>query len=69
MRKSKQCPKCDSTRIGVYGKLYGCNSHVTNQPVESWICADCGYYETYVKSPNTTRLDMLLDFRWANQGR
>jgi len=56
-------------RIGVYGELYGCNAHVTNQPVESWMCADCGYYETYVKSPETFRLDMLLDFRWANQER
>ena len=34
--------------------------------VEAYLCADCGYFEEYLKSPETVPWDRLEHFRWCN---
>jgi len=41
----------------------------TNVPtgeLEAYLCADCGYFETYVKSPGSVPFEELRGFRWVN---
>jgi len=47
--KSGKCIKCHSSNV--YVKAYEINSILINGKQvanESYICADCGYFETYV---------------------
>jgi len=34
--------------------------------VEAYLCADCGYVETYVRSPRAVPYDQLKGFHWIN---
>ncbi len=80
MKKSKQCPKCDSLRIGYLESQpdkeeYGC---YTDQVVgrktgkipvgllEAYVCTDCGYHETYVKDLPDVPWEKIDGFRWVN---
>ena len=86
MKASKQCPKCDSLRIGyletvtdlgnnnaplnaVVGRTTP-SSWISNSEVhgelEAYLCADCGYFEHYVKSPESVPYDKLEGFHWLN---
>jgi hypothetical protein len=35
--------------------------------LESFVCTECGYLETYVADPSTVRFDQLRGFRWVNE--
>lgn len=35
--------------------------------LEAYVCADCGYYESYVVDPAATRWDLIRDFAWLNE--
>jgi hypothetical protein len=76
MKKSERCPKCDSTTIGYLEHVWDSNAdHLvvgttkdflikTAGALEAYICAECGYYETYVKSPHSIKFTELRGFRW-----
>ena len=84
MKKSKQCPKCQSLRVAylptqvdegdVYynrkvartkkSGFYGVSPGVGE--LEAYLCADCGYFETYVKEPKKMEWDKLIDLQWVN---
>ena len=102
MKASKQCPKCDSLRVGYLEALPdvhdrsggpGTTAPVKHQAVgvvvtrpaqktfiglvapeasvvqgelEAYLCADCGYFEHYVKSPEDVPFDKLEGFHWLN---
>jgi predicted Zn-ribbon and HTH transcriptional regulator len=83
MKASKQCPKCRSTRVGalaeaLYDDDYQVGVHYKPLPVgvtakgvvgrlEAYLCADCGYYETYVKDPASIPFEAIQGFRWVNE--
>ena len=94
MKASKQCPKCDSLRIGYFEKVYdrvhgqgeapAVSSHMPQSAgvvekrgwlitklvgtgeMEAYLCADCGYFEQYVKDPENVPYDKLEGFHWLN---
>ena len=93
MKASKQCPKCDSMRIGYLEQLHDQVSHddavkssytyvprkvgVTESNcrlhyleghgcLEAYVCADCGYHETYMKDAQSISFDDLKGFHWLN---
>ncbi|MDH5508318.1 MAG: hypothetical protein OEZ02_13930 [Anaerolineae bacterium] len=33
--------------------------------LEAYFCADCGFYETYVKQPSTIDFASIVGFKWA----
>ena len=42
---------------------------ITEVPVgqlEAYLCADCGFYETYIKEPGRVPYDSILGFTWVN---
>ena len=83
MKASKQCPKCDSLRVGYlenvldsWGPSYplkpakmgkvGLNPISATGELEAYICAECGFYETYVKDPGALDFDNIVGFHWLN---
>jgi hypothetical protein len=98
MKRSKQCPKCASGRIGYIAEQVDADQltsdGVTTQPtpraigasaeqqftgffkggwvyeligrLEAYVCADCGYHETYVKNPDGVPWDRIGGFTWVN---
>ena len=34
--------------------------------LEAYVCADCGYFETYVKDPKMLNFAEIERFRWVN---
>jgi len=34
--------------------------------LEAYICADCGYFESYVRTPDEVPWNDLVSFRWVN---
>jgi predicted nucleic-acid-binding Zn-ribbon protein len=34
--------------------------------LEAYLCADCGYHETYVKDPDSVAWEKLRGFAWLN---
>ncbi len=52
MKKSLQCPKCDSDAIGRFangvGHLMG---NMKKVRLENYVCGECGYYESYMVTP------------------
>lgn len=32
--------------------------------LEAYLCAECGFYETYVKDPTSLSYDLLVGFQW-----
>ena len=89
MKKSKQCPKCDSLRIGCMnihpgGDRVGMMKDVEvvletegkkqlwfadKQEIgdlEAFVCTKCGYYESYVRSPERFNWEALEGFHWVN---
>lgn len=103
MKRSKQCPKCQSLRVGYLaaqadaddsfhseGKHFSRAEEATNRPVghsdqivetgfwafgdvrlllgelEAYVCVDCGYHESYVKSPESLEWESLRGFSWVN---
>jgi len=36
--------------------------------LEAYLCTDCGYFESYVKSVERMDFDKLEGFRWINPG-
>ena len=87
MKKSKQCPKCESLRIGHLERVIDRIGDGNAAPqaaarveetgffasdryfeTEAYLCAECGYLETYLRSPTALPYDKLSDFRWVNPG-
>jgi predicted nucleic-acid-binding Zn-ribbon protein len=78
MKKSKQCPKCESLRVGIlrgvredkllYPKSDGTYSGSTAADIDrdAFICTECGYYESYVRHFDSVLWDELYDFQWMN---
>jgi len=94
MKATKQCPKCDSRRVGHLATVHDQLVHehtpksrwaFTTRKVgiaeskgwfhtyakgqgglEAYLCADCGYFETYVKDPASVPFDKLQGFSWCN---
>lgn len=82
MKTSKQCPKCQSLRVGHLEdvpehhvgeiarpkNLFGGNEKYYS-PIgrfEAYLCAQCGFYETYIKTPNAIPFEELDGFNWIN---
>lgn len=75
MKKSKQCPKCDSLKVGYLENVmaWGPPFYKPGRPfsrgdLAAFVCGDCGYFETYLTNPKTD-LEKLSDidgFRWLN---
>jgi predicted nucleic-acid-binding Zn-ribbon protein len=91
VKTTKQCPKCDGTKIGHLATVHDRDYYYSNvlkeravgyQPgpsgwlksgkvegaggFEAYVCGECGYYETYVKSPESIPFEDLDGFRWLN---
>ncbi len=87
MKVSKQCPKCQSSRVGYLEQVYDREDHYLTEATlgvqvkkknwlygqneekgtfEAYVCADCGYYETYVKDPSSLPFEDLEGFQWLN---
>ena len=73
MKANKQCPKCSSLKIGYLEDVmdlgppfYSPGVRRPLRTVEAFICADCGYFETYLASPGTVPFEELPGFRWLN---
>lgn len=69
MKRTKQCPKCDSRRVGfgVEGPNTSASLYITESVAvasERWLCTDCGYVEWYVRDPAALR--SAGDFQLAN---
>lgn len=45
--------------------LFGRYVH-SRHDIEAYLCTDCGFLESYVKSPKTIPYESLKGFRWAN---
>lgn len=56
-----------SLATGYSGTLFtgGMRRHAAE--VEAWVCADCGFFEEYVKNPDGVKWDQLPGFRWARE--
>lgn len=35
--------------------------------LEAYVCAECGFFETYVKDPATVPFEQIVGFRWLNE--
>jgi hypothetical protein len=84
MKSSNRCPKCHGQRIGVIegvfdewsirmadGPFAGASAR-TGSDLErtAYVCADCGYYETYLSHPEAVDFDHLQGhFRWLGGGQ
>ena len=94
MKASKQCPKCNSLKVGRLEEVWDVDTERSgetfkSQPVgfvvkkrqlgkrlieenvptgelEAYLCASCGYFETYVKHAETIPFDELDGFSWLN---
>lgn len=56
-----------SQKIGkVSEKLMAFRVKTAAGETEAYICADCGYYETYIKNPDTISWDDMDKFHWLN---
>ncbi len=86
MKRSRQCPKCDSRRVGYFSHLpdIGQSSPSSQRVIgtipsgsvwraealvgtlEAYVCAACGYVETYVKDVADVPFASLDGFRWVN---
>lgn len=52
-------------KIGkVTENLYNFKVKTTAGEIEAYVCAACGYYETYVKDPKSVPWDDMLGFSW-----
>ena len=47
------------------GKVFGVFEPVGE--LEAYLCGDCGYFESYVKDPDSVDYDSLVGFRWLNE--
>ena len=58
----------ESLNIGMFDALAdsAIRSKWIRYEVEGYLCADCGYLETYVKSPESVDYRMISGFRWIN---
>jgi hypothetical protein len=78
MKGSKQCPKCNSLRVGLLQGVVETNiilepgsdaglSHPGKEiHRDAYICGACGYYETYVRTEDMSVLDDYPDFKWLD---
>ena len=86
MKQAKQCPKCNSRRIGyvnyqpdadgdffrwrVIAQVRQPQGYDSPRPrlgeLEAYVCTECGYYESYVRSPESTPWEQLSGFRMVN---
>ncbi len=86
MRQSKQCPKCQSHKVGYinyqpegdgislrWRVIASVREPATFGPgrsrvgeLEAYVCTECGYYESYVRSPDKVKWDQLSGFRMLN---
>lgn len=67
MKRSKQCPKCQSRQVGCALVDIGSVQTVCigeDVATERWACTECGYFESYVKEPR--QLIRFRSFRLAN---
>ncbi len=37
--------------------------------LEAFVCAECGFYELYLREPESMRFEELEGFQWVNSGR
>jgi predicted nucleic-acid-binding Zn-ribbon protein len=47
------------------GELFGITAFRVGGEVEAYVCADCGYFEEYVKDPQHIPWDTMRGFRWC----
>lgn len=86
MKRTWQCPKCTSRRVGYFenvvdqsqrgasvrkigeaqtGQMLGLSVVEAVGEVEAFVCADCGYFEEYVKEPQSIDWNAMRGFRWC----
>lgn len=79
MRESKRCPKCDSRRVAHLPlqpddaggeapriRMIHAGTGTRIGPLEAYVCADCGYYESYVRAPDRVDWDSIPELEWLN---
>jgi len=44
----------------------GAKREIPSGRVESFVCTECGYFETYVKDPLSVPFEHLKGFHWIN---
>ena len=80
MKKTKRCPKCQGTKIGRLHSVtdadgkYADKSRVLGRPaygdddgsalVEAIVCTQCGFFEEYVKAPESVAWLDMPSFSW-----
>ena len=75
MKNETRCPKCGSLRIGRLQGVVETNlvidgpdaglSHPGQDILrDAYICGQCGYYETYVRTEDLALLENYPDFSW-----
>ncbi len=78
MRASKKCPKCECEYIGSFpwvttsvAEKDGSVSLSGSFPLEAYTCAECGYWETYMKQPlsgwKKSPEDTEFEFTWIRK--
>jgi predicted nucleic-acid-binding Zn-ribbon protein len=67
MKTRKQCPKCSSLKVGHFeSEMHGGPPfYRPGTGLEVFACAECGYFETYVKDPGSV-LEQITGLRWLN---
>jgi predicted nucleic-acid-binding Zn-ribbon protein len=64
-----EASKPDGRVLGhaVIGQFMGATASQRVGMVEAFICADCGYFEEYLKDPANMPWDKLVNFRWCTR--
>lgn len=80
--RSGKCPKCKGFRVGQLEARWNEGAEGQFVPLflgvdaetwkamgvlEAYVCAECGYLETYVRTPEKIPFDALEGFRWLNE--
>lgn len=74
MKRSGQCPKCNSDQVGVFSNATGhlAGSGMRKVRLEAYVCGECGLYETYLATPPLEWTPPLAEradsgFRWLER--
>ncbi len=79
MKKTKQCPKCESRRVARVpvqpddaggraprARMMYADTETRIGILEGYVCADCGYFESYLKNPHRVMWSEMVGLEWLN---
>lgn len=75
MRKSRKCPKCDSSQIGELKNAVVMARSTTEISFDGWlrvgaegfVCGNCGFFETYITAPVSSLEQADVSFTWLDK--